>query len=243
MKKRHDLKKRLNLSYLDLTNKTWKIGLYDFPKLLCNPSVLPDYIALYTQPSEYHKTRLTCLAFYNYDDTFDGIDGLYNAIYYDDRERLDYYKKRFEGIKFFIMPDYSVCGDIDRAENIYRLTKARRVALWLTLELNAVVFPNISYSCRKDFDYILDGLEDVRYVALSTKGAVKSKPDRELLFEAVKLVTDNLKLLKGILVYDVCGSDRFTEKTFSYAKEHGIEILVLPNSLKLRNIGRKECAT
>ena len=242
MKRKHDLQKRLNLSYLDLTNKTWKVGEFDFPKLLCNPSVLPDYIALYTQPSEYHKTSLTCLAFYNYDDTFDGINGLYNAIYYNDKKRLDFYKKRFEGIKFFIMPDYSVCGDIDRAENIHRLAKARRVALWLTLELNAVVFPNISYSCRKDFDCFLDGLEDVQYVAFSTKGTVNSKPDRELLVEAIQLVTDKLNCLKGIVVYDVCKDNAFVEGVFSYAKEHGIEIFLLPNSLKLRNMSRKERA-
>ena len=88
MKWKNDLKKKLNLSYLDLTNKTRKVGIYNFPRLLCNPSVLPDYIALYTQPSEYHRTLKTCLAFYNYDNTFDGIDGLYNAIYYNDVSRL-----------------------------------------------------------------------------------------------------------------------------------------------------------
>lgn len=240
MKRKHDLQKRLNLNYLDLTNKTWKVGEFDFPKLLCNPPVLPDYIALYTQPSEYHKTTKTCLAFYNYDDTFDGIDGLYNAIYYDDKKLLDFFKKRFAGIKFFIMPDYSVCGDIDRGENIYRIVKARRVALWLTLELNAVVFPNISYSYRNDFKFILDGLEDVQYIAFSTKGAVKSEPDRELLFEAVKLVTDKLHYLKGIIVYDVCKDNHFIDEAFSYAKEQGIEILALPNSLKLQNMSHKE---
>lgn len=129
MKKRNDLQKRLNLNYLSLTNKTQKTGKYDFPILLCNPTILPNYIALYTQVCEYHKTDLTCLAFYNYDDTFDGMDGLYNAIYYNDKKRLDYYRKRFEGIKFFISPDYSVCGDIDKAENIYRIVKSRRIAL------------------------------------------------------------------------------------------------------------------
>ena len=235
------LKKRLNLNYLDLTNKAWKVGVFDFPKLQCNPPVLPDYIALYTQVCEYHKTRLTCLSFYNYDASFDGIDGLYNAIYYNDKKRLLFYKKRFEGIKFFIMPDYSVCGDIDRAENIYRIVKARRVSLWLTLELNAIVFPNISFSCKRDFDFILDGLEDTRYVAFSTKGAVHSKTDRELLVEAVKLVTDGLPHLKGIIVYDVCQGNDFTDKVFSYAEEHGIGVLVLPNSLKRRNMIRKEC--
>ncbi len=240
MKWKNDLKKKLNLSYLDLTNKTRKVGIYNFPRLLCNPSVLPDYIALYTQPSEYHRTLKTCLAFYNYDNTFDGIDGLYNAIYYNDVSRLEYYKTRFENIKYFIMPDYSVCGDIDKAENIYRIAKARRVALWLTLELRAVVFPNISYSSKDDFSFILDGLEDVEYIAFSTKGTVTSKIDRDLLVYAVKLVTDNLHKLKGIIVYDVCKDNTFVDEVFSYAKKNGIEIFVLPNSLKLRNMSHKE---
>ncbi len=240
MKKKKNLKKRLNLNYLDLTNKTPKEGEYDFPSLLCDPTVLPDYLALYTQVCEYHKTNLTCLAFYNYDDTFDGIDGLYNAIYYNDKKRLDYYKKRFHGIKFFIAPDYSVCGDIDKAENIYRLAKSRRVALWLTIECKAIVFPNISYSSRDDFSFIMDGLKKVCYVAFSTKGAVNSRSDAELLIEAVKTVTDKLPNLKGILVYDVCCNNIFIDKTFSYAREHGIQVIVLPNSLKLRNMNRKK---
>lgn len=240
MKKKKDLQKRLNLNYLGLTNKTQKAGDYDFPVLLCNPTILPDYFALYTQACDYHKTDLTCLTFYNYDDTFDGIDGLYNAIYYNDKKRLDYYKKRFFGIKFFIAPDYSVCGDIDKAENIYRLVKSRRVALWLTIECKAIVFPNISYSCKADFSFILDGLKEVRYVAFSTKGAVNSYSDSKLLVESVKLVTNKLPNLKGILVYDVCCNNIFVDKTFSYAKEHGIQVIVLPNSLKLRNMNRKK---
>ena len=28
-------KKSTNLNYLDLTNKTWKVGQFDFPKLHC----------------------------------------------------------------------------------------------------------------------------------------------------------------------------------------------------------------
>lgn len=240
MKKQSNLQKKLNLSYLDLTNKTQKIGEYNFPRLLCNLPALPDYICLYTQVCEYHKTDRTCLAFYNYDDTFDGIDGLYNAIYYKDTKRLEYFKKRFEGIKFFISPDYSVCGDIDKAENIYRIVKSRRVSLWFTLEYNAEVIPNISYSKKEDFSFILDGLEDVHYVAFSTKGAVRSKVDTQLLIEAVKLVTDNLQKLKGIIVYDVCKDNSFVEKTFAYAKERNLKVIVLPNSLKLRNMYRRE---
>ena len=83
-----DLRKLLNLSYLRYTNKTHAAGIHDLPALSCNTSVLPDYIALYNHPADYHHTPLTAVAFYLYDNEFDGKDGLYNAIYYDDAKRL-----------------------------------------------------------------------------------------------------------------------------------------------------------
>ena len=56
------------------------VGKYDMPKVYCNPAELPDYIALYSQPCEYHKTANTCVSFYDYDIKFDNDNGLYNAI-------------------------------------------------------------------------------------------------------------------------------------------------------------------
>ena len=140
-----DLKKLLNLQYLRLTNKTYSVGKHDLPELRCDTEVLPDFIALYNHPADYNKTPNTAVAFYLYDDTFDGIDGLYNAIYYKDEKLLKKFKERFKGVKFFIAPDYSQLGDLDDIENHYRIKKARVVALWLTFELGAIVIPNITY--------------------------------------------------------------------------------------------------
>jgi hypothetical protein len=49
-------------------------------------------------------------------------------------------------------------------------------------------------------------------------------------------------MLKGIIVYDVCSNNNFVENAFSYAREHNIQVITLPNSLKLRNMSRKEGA-
>jgi len=235
MKYRNDLKKKLNLNYLDLTNKTHKKGNFDLPELLCDLPVKPDFIALYTQPGYYRKTVFTCVAFYNYDDSFDGIFGLYNAIYYNLEDKLLEFKQRFSGVKFFISPDYSLCGDVERAENIHRMMKTRIVSLWLTFELKAIVIPNITYSGRNDFGSMLDGLENVHYVAFSTKGAVKDKQNRKLLIEAVQITVDKLKKLEGIVVYDVCKDNETVYEFFDYAISNNIKIIIPENSLKKRN--------
>lgn len=104
MRFRHDLKRKLNLNFLDVTNKTVCVGKYDLPKLYCDPDEYPDYLALYSQPCDYHKTKNTCVCFYNYDDSFDGRNGLYQAIYWDDTTRLKEFRERFKGVKYFISP-------------------------------------------------------------------------------------------------------------------------------------------
>ena len=64
MKKNNNLIRLLNLNYLTLTNRTVSCGGMDLPAINCNVSVLPDYIALYSQTSFYHKTEHTAVAFF-----------------------------------------------------------------------------------------------------------------------------------------------------------------------------------
>ena len=40
----------------------------------CAPSVMPDFIALNTEPGLFHHTKLTAVAFYTFDRSFDNID-------------------------------------------------------------------------------------------------------------------------------------------------------------------------
>ena len=229
-----DLKRKLNLNYLKYTNLTYAIGEHDLPALYCNTDIYPDYIALYNHPAEYRKTSNTAVAFYLYDDVFDGQNGLHAAIYYDNQKQLAQFKKRFEGVRFFISPDYSLLGDIDDIENHYRLKKARTVAIWLMVELRAVVIPHITFPTLASIDFALDGLEECSVVAFSTMGYIDNAVEREILVEAVRYTVDHLNL-KAIVVFDVCKTNDNALEIFSYAKEKDIEIIIPPNILKNRN--------
>lgn len=233
-----DLKKLLNLSYLKHTNKTESAGIHDLPALSCNTSVLPDYIALYNHPGDYRHTPFTAVAFYLYDNDFDGKDGLYNAIYYADEKRLQYFKKRFQGVKFFISPDMSQFGDVDDLENHYRLKKSRVVSIWLAMELGAIVIPHITFPTLESIDFALDGLEDCSVVAFSTKGYVNDPVERSILEESVRYTVDRLNL-KAIVVYDVCAGNDNALAIFEYAIDRGIEVVIPNNMLKARNAAKK----
>ena len=67
-----DLRKLLLLKYQNLTNKSQYSGKYDIPSLYCNTDIFPDYIALYSEVSYYHKTDLTAVGFFEFDERFDG---------------------------------------------------------------------------------------------------------------------------------------------------------------------------
>lgn len=53
MKKKENKKELLNLNFLDLTNKTKKIGPMDFPRLVCSRRIEVNYLASFSRPSEY----------------------------------------------------------------------------------------------------------------------------------------------------------------------------------------------
>lgn len=234
-----DLKKLLNLSYLRYTNKTRAAGIHDLPVLSCNTTVLPDYIALSNHPGDFHRTPLTAVAFYLYDSDFDGKDGLYNAIYYGDEKRQRYFRERFEGVRFFISPDMSQFGDVDDLENHYRIKKSRVVAIWLAMELDAVVIPHITFPTLESIDFALDGLEDCSVVAFSTKGYVNDPIERAILKESVRYTVDKLNL-KAIVVYDVCATDDNALEIFKYAIDQGVNVVIPNNMLKERNAAKKK---
>lgn len=234
-----DLVKKFNLNYLGLTNKTYAVGEYDLPEVICNTSVYPDYIAGYSNPGNYHKTPNTAVAYYQFDDSFDGIHGLYNAIYYKNESLLKKFKERFSGVKIFIAPDYSELGDIDPIENHYRARKARIVSLWLSLELGAVVIPNITYSTVEDIGFYLKGLERCTVVAFSTMCYAENKIEKKYLIEAVHRTVDYLNL-KAIVVFDVCSDSHAVDEIFAYAREKGVDIIVPQNMMKCRNTARKK---
>lgn len=239
VKKNQNLIKLLNLNYLKFSNRTISRGDMDLPSIYCNTSIYPDYLALYCQKSLYRKTPRTAVCFYEFDTDFDGKNGLYWAIYYNDEKRLNYFKRRFENVKYFISPDYSLLGDIHTIENNYRLFKSRIVSLWLIFELGAVVIPNISFPDKNSYAFALDGLEKCSVVAMSTKGHMDNGVENKRLRENIRLTVDSLRL-KAFIVYDVCGTNEATLDTFAYAKEKGVSIIIPDNTLKCQNSLRFE---
>lgn len=234
-----DLRKKLNLNYLRYTNLTHAAGKHDLPELACNTEVFPDYIALSGYPSQYHKTPLTAVGFWEYDEKFDGYEGLYNAIYYDQEDLLERYRNRYVGVRFFFTPDYSQFGDVSDLEEHYRLLKARIVGIWFAMELGAVVIPFITVPTPKSVEFALDGLENCSVVAFSTKGYVDDPVERDVIKELVRLSVDTLSL-KAIVVYDVCSTNDAVNDIFSYASERDIKIIVPSNALKERNVARRD---
>ena len=240
MKKKINIKKLLNFSYVDLTNRTYNCGKYDMPYVKCPNIVSPDYLVLYSERNNYLKTDRTFLCFYQFDIKFDTIRGLFEAIYHNDTRLLTAFKKRFEGVKYAISPDYSQFGDINRIENIYRLFKSRIVSLWLWFECNIIVIPNITYASKDYFDVMLDGMQDTETVAFSVKGAIADSEEKQLLLEAIQYTVDNLKYLKKIVIYSVSTDDEKVLKLFTYASARGIELVIPNNILKERNLVNKE---
>ena len=230
-----DKRNKLNLHVMDILKYTPTSGWLDMPKMYCKNITNIDYIALYTEPGKYHKTPNTVISFYNYDIKFDDIDGLFNAIYHNIEELQDWYKDRFEGCTIFISPDYSECGDVHMIENLYRIYKARVVSIWLTMECNALVIPNITYSNRNMFGFMLLGLEEVETVAFGTKGNIDDIEEKELLIDAIKYTVDNLHNLKTIIVDSSCNYDETIYDVFEYATINNINVIIPSNTLQLRN--------
>ena len=238
MRNKENLCKLMNINYLHLTNKTLCVGKYNLPSLYCSVDEYPDYIALYSQPCEYHKTERTAVSFYDYDIRFNGRNGLYAAIYYDDKKLLEQFKLRFKGVRYFISPDFSMIGDGQLYHNVCNYGMSREVALWLLLELGAVVIPNIPCSSEADLEYITDGIEDVNIVAFSTKGRSDNPIDINLIRLSLDAVLKNIPNLKVILVYDTSISNELVDELFKPARNLGIDVIVPGNSLKYRNIAR-----
>lgn len=236
VKDEKNLKDRLNLNHIDLINKTHCTGKYDFPKLLSPSNVTIDYLALYSDHYEYDKTSNVCVCFYEYDKTFDGKNGLFNSILYKDDKALDRFRRRFENVNYFISPDYSLCGDCAEILNIYNIYKARVVSLALTLLFDKLVIPNITFSTRKSFEYMLDGLEECSTVAFSTKGSLKVKEQTYLFIESIRYTVDHLNRLKQIIVYDVSTDNDKIMELFRYAITKGIKVIIPNNLLKNRNL-------
>ena len=235
MKRKKNLKKLLNLNLLDYTNITSKHGELDMPFMKCSKIPKIDYLATYSQPATYFKTENTCVSFFEYDVCFDGLYGLWNAIYYDVKELQEFYIERFQGVKYFIAPDYSKCGDSSEIENMHRQFRSRIVGIWLSMNLHATVIPLVSTANTLGMKYMLCGLHECGVVAFSTKGAMGDSKQLPIFKESIKYTIDNLPHLQEIIVYSSSPNRNKTLEIFEYAISKGIHVQIPDNMLQSRN--------
>ncbi len=230
-----DLRKMLNLRYLNYIDKALPSENYGLPMLNCDIKVLPDFIALYSQVSLYNHTKTTCVGFYQFDNIFDGLKGFINAFSYGDRQLMDKYRKRFQNVSMFIMPDCSMFDDLDLGYNISQLKRAILGALILSVEFKKVVIPNLTYISEETFPMYFDSIQFCGVVAISLKGHIRYRKERQLLKAAVKYAVDNMPNLRVLVVYSVCGKDETVYEVLDYAVKNGIEICIPQNTLRERN--------
>ncbi len=217
-----------------LTNKTTKNNIMELPDIGCFVDIVPDFIALESEPGLFRLTNNTCVAWFKDDSIFDTIDGLYNAIIYKDIELLKYYKDRYKNVKFFIPPDYSLYGDFDEAVILNNLRKQLIVSLWLIFELDAIVIPLATYANVESLEWCFNHIMVNSNVAVSLKG-IMNEPNRSLFIKALKKLID-ARHPKSIIVYSV-SKIKSTEEMLEYAYANDIPVYIIDNTLLKRNGG------
>lgn len=235
MRKKKNLKKLLNLGLLDYTNLTPKYGEYDMPYVCCKSLPEIDYLATYSQPGTYFQTPNTAVSFCEYDLHFDGLYGLWNAIYYGVAELQEFYLERFKGVKFFIGPDYSKCGDVSEIENIHRQFRSRIVLIWLSMNLHATAIPLVTCANEIGMKYMLDGMNDCNVVAFNAKGPMGDPKQLDIFIKSIKYTVDNLPNLRMIIVYSSSPDIEKVRSLFQYAIDAGIDVRIPDNMLQSRN--------
>ncbi|OFK23157.1 hypothetical protein [Olsenella sp. HMSC062G07] len=91
----------------EATNLTHAAGKHDLPAPACSTEVSPGHIALSGHPSQYRKTPLAAVGFWEHDEKSDGYEGLYSAICYDREDLLERHRSRYEGVRSPFTPDCS----------------------------------------------------------------------------------------------------------------------------------------
>lgn len=225
---------KLNLSFLKYTNQGHYYGDLDIPEATCKLDVCPiDYLALLGEKVD-SKYKNPCLCFYQYDKKFDGINGLFNAIYFNDKKLLSVWNEKLKHYQYIISPDYSICGDVPVLETLYRIFKSRVVESYLVNELNKVVIPNISFVDKSTKEVAFSGIEKGSAVAISTKGLLKRKIKQELLDYIIN-ETINVIHPKIVVLYNVSIKSSKFDEIVKIIKSSDAKVIIPLNKLLIRN--------
>lgn len=200
-------------------------GDYDMP-LIGNSNDISciDYLALFSDLQDYHKTENTCVCFYQYDEVFDGVHGLYNSIIYQDENRMKKFRERFKGVKYIVAPDYSLFGDFPNALQIFNVYRSRLVACWLIANTGAIIIPNVRWTFDFSYDYCFDGIIKGSNIAIGVLGQMHHKDNKAMFLAGFKKAIDAIEP-KSILIYGFV-TEKNIDEYFGYARSKGIELIV-----------------
>lgn len=203
-----------------------QIGLHHIPYI--------DYCALYSDLCEYDKTDSTCLTFYEYDNVFDGRNGLWNSLVYDDKRALNAFKNRFKDLRYIAGPDFTVAADLPEEWNRFACFKSAVINGWLRLNTHAEIIPNISYVGKESLAYCFAGIEKGSFLAYSTKGNLNSLEGKEFVKESLKAAIDAIEPI-GIMIFATSFRLSKDDPLFAYAISKGVEILIPETRARERN--------
>ena len=170
-----------------------------------------------------------------YDKEFDGPRGLWNAIKYGDIERQEKILEKLKGVRYFISPDYTKCGDVPEIVNLYQQYKSHVVSIWLVMNLDTCVIPLVNCASPREYESSLIGLEDCETVAFNAKGPLGDKDQIPIFIKSVEYAVNYLKNLKSIVVYSTSNNNAEIEKLFESAIAKNVKIIVPDTIMKTRN--------
>lgn len=208
-------------------NNVLVAGKYDIPVVGYFGNDLPDYLALYSNVQDYRKTPNTCVTFFQYDEQFDSIKGLWNAIIHKNRKLLALYKQRFNNVKFIACPDYSITGDMPLCMQIFNVYRSRVVAIWLRENCGCTIIPNLRFNNKKSYEFCFDGIAYHSIVCLSILGLCSKPVDVENLINGLHETIVRIRP-KTIILFGECTEKKFL-KIFSECIKNNINI-VRPNN-------------
>lgn len=182
----YNLQDKLCLSYLKYTNKTHYGINYEMPNTSYHGKLTPDYLALYGDLNDYHKTSKTFVCFYEFDKIFNNKNGLLAALLFNDKKQLVKFSKRFEDVAGFISPDYSIYESMPKAIKIARTLESRIVSCYLVETFKKPCIPNISFNTKEDIEFVFDGIDKHSVVAMSLKGKLKEANQRKSIKNNIK---------------------------------------------------------
>ncbi len=227
MFKKQDLEKKLE--YIDVFGHWFfsqldLVGEYGMPAVGNFDDISAiDYMACYSNVSEYHKTENTAVCFYQFDRTFDGPYGLYNCIRYREEERLAKFRERFKGVKWIVAPDFAIYGKFPKAWAAYNTFKSRVCAWWLAANTDAKVIPNVRWVSRWD-GFPFAGIKKRSNVAVGLDNLIRNRDNREMFLDGFEWLVDEIEP-RAILVRGYITKSNI-DQMLGYALDRGIKIVI-----------------